>query len=186
MNADKQADNKSLLIRLGLSACAMFGFGFAMVPLYDIFCEVTGIRAPIVATDIATITEQPALSRKIRLELLANTNSGAPWEFQPVSDSVQVETGLMQDTEFVARNLSTAALTGIATPDIRPAEAGRYFRKVECFCFDEQDFSAGEQRNLSVRFYVDPNLPAHIDTITLSYTLFAKQTLASNQTTTQE
>jgi cytochrome c oxidase assembly protein subunit 11 len=67
----------------------------------------------------------------------------------------------------------------VATPDIRPAEAARYFRKVECFCFDEQEFAAGEARNLGVRFYVDPDLPAHIDTITLSYTFFAKQKLAS-------
>jgi cytochrome c oxidase assembly protein subunit 11 len=181
-----QTTNKSLVIRLGIAAAAMFGFGFALVPLYDIFCEVTGIRTAIVATDIATITEQPALSRTIKLELLANANQGAPWEFHPLSDSVKVETGLMQDTQFFARNLSDMAITGVATPDIRPAEAGRYFRKIECFCFEEQDFAAGEERNLSVRFYVDPALPAHIDTITLSYTLFAKQTLASNQTTTQE
>jgi cytochrome c oxidase assembly protein subunit 11 len=181
MSNTEQPSNRSLVIRLALSACAMFAFGFALVPLYDIFCEVTGIRIPIEAADAATITEQPALSRPIRLELLANTNSGAPWEFAPVSDSLEVSTGLMQDTEFVARNLSDMAITGIATPDIRPAEAGRYFRKVECFCFDEQDFAAGEERNLSVKFYVDPDLPAHIDTITLSYTLFAKQKLASNQ-----
>jgi len=181
-----QTTNKSLVVRLGIAAASMFAFGFALVPLYDIFCDVTGIRTEIVATDAATISEQPELSRTIRLEMLANTNNGAPWEFQPLNDSVNVETGLLQNTEFVARNLSDTALTAIATPDIRPAEAGRYFRKVECFCFDEQDFAAGEERRLGVRFYVDPALPAHIDTITLSYTLFAKQTLASNQTTTQE
>jgi len=175
-----KTSNGSLVIRLGLTACAMFAFGFAMVPLYDIFCEVTGIRIPIKVSEAASITDEPERSRTITLELLGNTNNGAPWEFHPLSDSLEVQTGLMQDTEFFARNLSTAAIRGVATPDIRPAEAGRYFRKVECFCFDEQDFAAGEARNLSVKFYVDPDLPEHIDTITLSYTLFEKQSLASN------
>lgn len=173
-------DNKSLVIRLGIAAAAMFAFGFALVPLYDIFCEVTGIRIPLDATAATDIVEESANSRIIRLQLIANTNNGAPWEFRPINDSISVGTGLMQTTEFYARNLSPEAMNGVATPDIRPAEAARYFRKVECFCFDEQEFGPGEARNLGVRFYVDPDLPAHIDTITLSYTFFAKQKLASN------
>ena len=175
-----QTENRSLVVRLGIAAGAMFAFGFALVPLYDIFCEVTGIRIPLNATAAQDIVEESANSRIIRLQLVANTNNGAPWEFRPVNDSIDVATGLMQTTEFFARNLSPNALNGVATPDIRPAEAARYFRKVECFCFDEQEFAAGEARNLGVRFYVDPDLPAHIDTITLSYTFFAKQKLASN------
>lgn len=178
--SDKAITNSGLVVRLGIAACAMFAFGFALVPLYDIFCEVTGIRIPIEASEAADITEDPSRSRTITLELLANTNNGAPWDFQPLSDSIEVQTGLMQDTEFYARNLSGQAINGVATPDIRPAEAGKYFRKVECFCFDEQQFAVDEARNLSVRFYVDPDLPEHIDTITLSYTLFAKQRVASN------
>ena len=169
-----------LVVRLGIAACAMFAFGFALVPLYDIFCEITGIRVPIEASEAASIVEEPAKSRVIRLELLANTNGGAPWEFHPVSDTSEVQTGIMQDTEYFARNLSGRAISGVATPDIKPAEAGRYFRKVECFCFDEQQFAADEARNMAVRFFVDPDLPEHIDTITLSYTLFTKQRVASN------
>lgn len=181
----KQDDNSDttagLVIRLSIAACAMFAFGFALVPLYDIFCEVTGIRIPITASEAASITEEPGKSRTITLELLANTNNNAPWEFHPVNDTIEVQTGIMQDTEFYAKNLSGRAINGVATPDIRPAEAGRYFRKVECFCFDEQQFAVDEGRNLSVRFYVEPDLPEHIDTITLSYTLFAKeQRVASN------
>jgi cytochrome c oxidase assembly protein subunit 11 len=172
--------NNSLVIRLSLAACGMFAFGFALVPLYDIFCEVTGIRVPIVASDVTSIREQPELSRTITLELLANTNNSAPWEFRPHSDKIAVETGIMQTTEFYARNLSGKPILGVATPDIRPAEAGKYFRKVECFCFNEQQFATDEARDLSVRFFVEPDLPDHIDTITLSYTLFAKQTVASN------
>ena len=176
----EQPSNKNLSLRLLGAAVAMFAFGFALVPLYDIFCEVTGIRAPIVASDESDITERPDASRTIRLELVANTNNSAPWEFRPVSDTLEVATGLMQDTAFYARNLTDMPLDAVATPDVRPAEAGKYFKKVECFCFTEQHFEALEGRDMPVRFYVDPDLPEHIDTITLSYTMFAKQKLASN------
>jgi cytochrome c oxidase assembly protein subunit 11 len=179
MAGRQQPGNRNLGTRLAIAAAAMFAFGFALVPLYDIFCEITGIRIPIEAADIADITEQPEASRSVTLLLIANTNNNAPWEFHPVNDSVVVQTGLLQDTEFYARNLSNMALDGIATPDVRPAEAGKYLQKVECFCFSEQHFEAGEERWLPVRFFIKPELPAHIDTITLSYTLFAKQKVTS-------
>lgn len=172
-----------LVTRLALTSCAMFMFGFALVPLYDIFCEVTGIRIPIEASSAESITEttDAAVSRDIQLLLLATTQAGAPLEFQPLNDTIDVSTGRLQETRFIARNLSKSAVTAIATPDIRPAEAGRYIRKLECFCFNEQLFAAGEERELTVRFYVDPELPAHIDNITLAYTLFEKQQVASNR-----
>jgi len=179
MTDQQQPSIRNLGTRLAIAAVAMFAFGFALVPLYDIFCEITGIRIPIEASELANITEQPEASRTITLQLLANTNNNAPWEFRPVSDSIEVQTGLLQDTEFYARNLSSRALDGVATPDVRPAEAGKYLQKVECFCFSEQHFEAGEERNMPVRFFIKPDLPAHIDTITLSYTLFAKQKVAS-------
>jgi len=178
-----ESRHMGLVTRLALTSCAMFLFGFALVPLYDIFCEITGIRIPIEASAAETITEStdPAVSRDIKLLLLASTQAGAPLEFQPLNDIIDVSTGRIQETQFIARNLSKSAVTGIATPDIRPAEAGRYIRKIECFCFNDQLFAAGEERKLNVRFYVDPELPAHIDNITLAYTLFEKQQVASNQ-----
>jgi cytochrome c oxidase assembly protein subunit 11 len=176
--------NKPLALRLGIAAVAMFGFGFALVPLYDIFCEITGIRIPIKAQDAASIVEATEPGRAITLEFLASTNGSAPWEFEPASDTLTVRTGKLNETTYFARNLTDRQLVGVATPDIRPAEAGRYFRKVECFCFNEQEFAAGEARELGVRFFVEPDLPAHIDTITLSYTMFAQQEkLASIQST---
>lgn len=180
MTKDQKPLNRNLGFRLTLAAVAMFAFGFALVPLYDIFCEITGIRVPIEATDAASIIERPEESRSIRLQFVANTNNSAPWEFRPVSDSAEIQTGLLLEAEYYARNLTTMPLDGVATPDVRPAEAARYFKKIECFCFTEQHFEAGEARNLQVRYLVEPDLPEHIDTITLSYTLFAKPTLASN------
>jgi cytochrome c oxidase assembly protein subunit 11 len=181
MAGQAEISNKSLSIRLGIAALAMFAFGFALVPLYDIFCEVTGIRSPIEANDASMITEQPELSRIVTLEMLASTNQGAPWEFSPVFDSLDVHTGLMQDIEYTALNLSNAQIIGVATPDIRPADAAKYFRKVECFCFNEQEFAANEERNMAVRFYIEPDLPAHINTITLAYTLFVKPDNQANK-----
>jgi len=181
---DKKLQHMGLVTRLALTSGAMFVFGFALVPLYDIFCEITGIRIPIEASAEESITESTdsAISRDIKLLLLANTQAGAPLEFQPLNDIIDVRTGRIQETRFIAHNLSKSAVTAIATPDIRPAEAGRYIRKIECFCFNDQLFTAGEERELNVRFYVDPELPAHIDSITLSYTLFEKQQVAaSNQ-----
>jgi cytochrome c oxidase assembly protein subunit 11 len=180
MANQRQPGIRHLGTRLTIAAASMFAFGFALVPLYDIFCEVTGIRFPITASEIADITEQPEASREVTLQLIASTNNNAPWEFRPVSDSITVQTGLLQDTEFYARNLTNMPLDAVATPDVQPAEAGKYLQKVECFCFSEQHFEAGEERNMPVRFFIKPDLPAHIDTITLSYTLFAKQKVASN------
>jgi cytochrome c oxidase assembly protein subunit 11 len=181
MTAPEKSRTVSLPARLGLAAVCMFAFGFALVPLYDIFCEVTGIRSPIVANDAATITEKPEQSRIIRLEMLATTNGGAPWEFHAENDSLQVKTGLMQEIDYIAVNLTGDQLTAVATPDIRPAEAAKYFKKIECFCFNEQEFAANEEKAMGVRFYIEPDLPAYIDTITLAYTLYEKPgKLASN------
>jgi cytochrome c oxidase assembly protein subunit 11 len=173
-------NHKGLVARLALASGAMFAFGFALVPLYEVFCEVTGIRIPIEASDAAEIRESAVASRDVKLVLLATTQTGAPLEFHPLKDTISVATGRIEETQFVARNLTQSALTGIATPDIRPAEAARYIRKIECFCFNDQPFAAGEERELNVKFYVDPELPAYIDTITLAYTLFEKQQLAKN------
>jgi len=178
-----KSQHRGLVLRLTLAACGMFLFGFALVPLYDIFCEVTGIRIPIEASSAANLADKAGTTapRNIKLLLLATTQAGAPLELEPLHDSIEVMTGRIEDTQFRARNLSSAAITGIATPDIRPAEAGRYLHKIECFCFSDQPFAGGEERELNVKFYVDADLPAYIDNITLSYTLFEKQQVASNQ-----
>lgn len=183
MTRHAHISTRNLALRLGIAAVCMFGFGFALVPLYDVFCQVTGIRAPIEASAADTIVERPQ-SRHVTLELLGSTGNSAPWEFGPVEDSVDVQTGTIQNVDYFARNLAPNAISGVATPDVRPAEAARYFKKIECFCFSQQDFALGEERLLPVRFYIDPDLPAHIDTITLAYTLFEKPKAVASSSTT--
>jgi len=171
--------HKPLALRLVIIAVAMFGFGFLLVPLYDVFCAVTGIRTTIEQTAEADLSESDAMPRTITVEMVANRNNSAPWEFRPDEFKKQVDTGTLYETTYYAKNLKAQALTATATPDIRPVEAAKYFKKIECFCFSKQDFEANEIKHMPIRFVVDKDLPEHIDTITLSYTLYAQTEVAS-------
>jgi len=171
---------KSLVARLLIIAVAMFGFGFLLVPLYDIFCAVTGIRTTIEQASESELTESDALARTITVEMIANRNNSAPWKFGPNEAKKSVDTGTMYETTYFAENLTAKALTATASPDIRPVEAAKYFKKIECFCFTKQEFEANEIKNMPIRFVVSKDLPEHIDTITLSYTLYAQPKVASN------
>jgi cytochrome c oxidase assembly protein subunit 11 len=165
-------DNRKLVLRLGVMAMAMFAFGFLLVPLYDAMCKITGIggRTNAVA---ATITDaRPDAERLITVEFVAVLNEQAPWEFRPTVTSIQVHPGQLYDTAFFARNLTDGILVGSAVPSVAPGQAAKYFVKTQCFCFTQQNFTAGEGRDMGVQFMVDPALPEFIDRITLSYTFY--------------
>ncbi len=179
MSELEKRENRSLGLRLGLMAVAMFGFGFALVPLYYVFCEITGIRPAIVVLDPNAVREQSDWSRLVTVEFIANRNMNAPWEFKPTVAKMQVHPGKLYETTFFARNLTSRHLVGVATPDIKPSIATKYFQKTECFCFSPQSFVAHEEKDMPVRFIVDPELPEHVDTLTLSYTFFAEEKLAT-------
>ena len=170
-----RAGNRSLILRLGVLAAGMFAFGFLLAPLYTIMCKYTGIggRTNAVA---ATVTEtQPDISRLITVEFVAVLNEQAPWEFRPTVSSLRIHPGQLYDTAFFARNLTDGVLVGSAVPSVAPGAAARHFIKTQCFCFTQQNFTAGEGRNMGVQFMVDPALPAYIDRITLSYTFFVNR-----------
>ncbi|MDH4022809.1 MAG: cytochrome c oxidase assembly protein [Gammaproteobacteria bacterium] len=180
--------NKSLVRRLAVMAVCMFAFGYVLVPLYEVMCRITGIggRPNAVA---ATVTEARAdQSRVITVEFVAVLNEQAPWEFRPSVSSIEVHPGQLYDTTFFAHNLTDGSLVGSAVPSIAPGQAARHFIKTECFCFTQQNFTAGESRDMGVQFMVDPALPAYIDRVTLSYTFFvnrpATAELAAAATTT--
>ena len=168
-----------LIIKLVALTVAMFGFGFALVPLYDVFCQITGFggRTNTVA---ATVVEQPDPNRRVRVEFVATVAPTAPWEFRPTVGHMDVQPGALTETSFFARNLAGSSLTGHATPSVAPGQAAKFFQKTECFCFTPQTFAAGEVKDMPVVFILDPTLPAHIDTVTLSYTFYASQRLARN------
>jgi len=148
----------------------MFGFGFAMVPFYKAFCEAVGVNS-LVERDAAPTNSQVDASRLVTIEFDANVRN-MPWRFRPVVGHVRVHPGEMVQVEYEVSNSRAAPVTGQAIASFGPELAGRYFKKLECFCFSQQTLAAGETRRMPVLFLVDPTLPADVNTITLSYTFF--------------
>jgi len=164
-----------LVGRLFALAGAMFMFGFLLVPLYDVLCAVTGIGGRPADTPAVVTAEQPDMERTITVEFVATVNDYGPWEFRPAVASLQVHPGQLYETSFFARNLTQQHLVGQAVPSVAPGTAAKHFRKTECFCFTAQEFEPGEGRDMGVTFMVAPELPAHVDRVTLSYTFFVNQ-----------
>jgi cytochrome c oxidase assembly protein subunit 11 len=179
MSGKLKQQHRILGLKLLAMTIGMFGFGFALVPLYSVFCEITGIRSEIVATDSSQVHEAPEMDREVTIEFVANRVAGTTWEFQPSVAKMKVHPGKLYSTTFFARNMLDRPVTGLATPDIKPGIANKYFRKTECFCFSPQAFGASEGRDMAVRFIVDPELPDYVDTVTLSYNFYSQPELAS-------
>ena len=151
----------------------MFGFGYLMVPIYDVFCEVTGLNGKTGTISSAEASQlEVDDQRQIKVEFTATLNSGAPWDFAPTVRSMMIEPGKQYQTSYTATNQSDMAVIGQAVPSLAPAKASNYFKKTECFCFNQQKFEAKEQKDMPLIFVVDPDLPEGIDTVTLSYTFF--------------
>ena len=171
----RQRNNKKhAMMLLGL-AIGMFGFAFALIPLYDVFCEITGLNGKTSA-QAELIQEidntELAVDREVTIEFLAKVARGMPWEFRPVDNEITVQPGVMNTTRFYVRNLSHRSVTGQAVPSVSPGLASQYLKKVECFCFEQQELSAGDEMEMGVSFYVDADLPAEFNELTLSYTMF--------------
>lgn len=173
--------HRPLAFRLVLLAGGMFAFGFALVPLYDLMCQVTGLGGKTSGT--AAVVEEAVAdpNRTVTVEFVAMVNEQAPWEFRPAVTSLEVHPGQLYNTTFFARNLTSRQLVGQAVPSVAPGEAARHFQKTECFCFTSQQFAPGEGRDMGLQFMVDPKLPAHVDRLTLSYTFFMNRQVASGQ-----
>ncbi len=157
--------------RLVLLAVAMFGFGFAMWPLYSVFCDLTGFGGR--GVQVAESGEGlQASDRQVKIRFDATVNSGLPWLFQPMEKAATVTLGEMSETLYLAMNSTDQAIVGRAIFNVTPPEASLYFVKTECFCFTEQVLQANESREMPVYYFIQPDLPDHIKEITLSYTFF--------------
>jgi cytochrome c oxidase assembly protein subunit 11 len=161
-----------LVAKLAALALGMFAFGFALAPLYGAMCRLLGVGSPAALAGAAVVAEDPDPSRLVTVDFVTSASEGSPWEFAPSEPSMTVHPGELYSATFHARNRTAGALVAQAVPSIVPGAAARYFRKTECFCFTPQSFAAGEGRELTVRFLVDRALPAHVEAITLAYTLF--------------
>lgn len=170
-SSESTVNSRALVVRLLMLTAAMFGFGFLMVPIYDVFCEVTGFGGKTNST-AAVAVETVVGERDIQLEFDTTVNQYAPWEFESSLNGMTVRPGGIYEATFVARNLAGHAKIAQAVPSVAPQQAAKYFKKLDCFCFTTQEFAANEEKEMMVRFIIDSELPEYIDTITLSYTFF--------------
>jgi cytochrome c oxidase assembly protein subunit 11 len=169
--------NRSLTAKLFMFALGSFGFGFALVPLYNVLCAVTGQGDQSALARAAVVTEHPDLSRMVTVDFLTEVAANGNWEFHPVVKTMQVHPGQLYLTHFYAHNLMGHDTVAQAVPDISPSKAAAWFRKTECFCFSPQHFGVNQQRVMPVRFFVDPALPKYIDRLTLTYTFYDSSTM---------
>jgi cytochrome c oxidase assembly protein subunit 11 len=169
-------ENRILTLKLGAIALGSLAFGFALVPLYDVLCDLTGYGNQRTLVEQKIVVEKPDPTRTVTIDFIADLPTVGSWEFRPSVGSMQVNPGRLYETEFFAHNLTGRATTAQAIPMVAPGKAAGYFRKTECFCFEPQKFAVGEARPMKVRFVVDPALPRSVDHITLSYTFYDEST----------
>lgn len=173
--SNEKKKRRTLLLLAGL-AVGMFGFGFAMVPLYGLLCQVTGVQS---VERRAALGEQKASgfagevdeSRWVTVKLDATVHPDLPWKIEPLVRKLRVHPGEMHLVQFVAENRSGSQLTGQAIPSIAPWQATGFFSKMECFCFSQQTLAGNEIKEMPLQFSVSPDLPADIGSLTLSYSV---------------
>jgi len=166
--------NRRLLVTGFLVALASLGLGFASVPLYRVFCQVTGFNGTTQRAS-ASVDVKPVMGKTLSIRFDSNVAPGMPWEFYPEHPTDTVEIGARDLAIFVAKNLSDKPVTGSAVFNVTPTQAGAYFTKIQCFCFTQQTLQPGQEVRMPVIYYVDPKIlddPDNKDTqeITLSYT----------------
>ena len=164
--------NGTMLGKLLVIALVMFGFGYALVPIYKQICELTGVNI-LTPKDISVneiSNSQIDFSREVTIEFDANTQG--PWRFRPTVASMKVHPGEMTQVVYEVVNKQSYKMDAQAIPSYAPQQAAQYFKKMDCFCFKQQTLEANEARQMPVAFYIDPKLPKDVKTITLSYTFF--------------
>ncbi len=170
-------DNRRIFAKLAVIALAMFGFGYALVPMYRSICEALGINVLALAerdvpgnSKVSARNTQVDRSRVVTVEFDANARG--PWDFRPAQRSIDVHPGEMTTVMYEFRNIQNRTMAAQAIPSYAPKQASPYFNKLECFCFNEYTLAPGESKTWPVTFIIDPKLPKDVRTITLSYTFF--------------
>lgn len=174
MQDDRKAKNKRVAIIFAGMAVGMVGLSFASVPLYDLFCRVTGYGG---TTQQAETGADRVLERRVEVRFDGSVNSALPWHFRPEQKSLKMRVGEDALAFYKAVNTGSETVTGTATFNVTPQKAGQYFVKIDCFCFTEQTLEPGQEVDMPVTFYVDPEIENDpnlddVETITLSYTFF--------------
>lgn len=169
--SEQTRNNRTLVLKLLGVAVGMFAFGFAMWPIYNVICDITGLGGKGVKV-VKSGTSETISDRAVKIRFDATVNSALAWDLEPRQPLLSVRLGELTETAYTAMNESGKAIAGQAIYTVTPPEASLYFVKTECFCFTRQTLDAHESREMPVRFYVKPDLPEHIRELTLSYTFF--------------
>ena len=172
MNDSIERKNRKLVIKLVTIAIAMFGFGYALVPIYDVFCDITGINGKTDKVAASAVQYDIDREREITMEFITSLNESAPMVFKAEKKKMRIQPGQYYTVNFYAENRTDKVLVARAIPSVSPGLAAEYLKKTECFCFSEQKFMPGEGKTMPVRFVINPELPERYKTITLSYTFF--------------
>ena len=172
-----QKSHKKIFLIGGLVALLMFGFAFAIVPVYSLLCKATGINTSAPSGELLTpVSAQtqtpPDLTRTIRVQFIAVNHNGMPWDFYPRTPSIEVHPGQNNKVYFHAKNTTEKTMSVQAIPSMTPPEALSYFHKIQCFCFTQQTLKGHESKEMPMIFRVDNDLPKNVHVITLAYTLF--------------
>ena len=184
---ERSEANMRVVRRLAFVVVGMFGFGFALVPLYNVFCDITGLNGKTGRIELEkALTEAVDEDRLVTVEFLATVNSDLPWEFRPLVKKVRVHPGEITEVNYYARNRTGNRITGQAVPSLAPGLAAKYFNKTECFCFTRQTLEPREGKQMPLRFVVDPRLPKEVRTVSLSYTFYQAQGEEAGNTTALE
>ena len=165
--------HRRLINKLLLTVVGMFGFGFALVPLYDVFCDLTGLNGKVdLEAQAVPVNVEIDRTRTVKVQFSTSTNAQMSWEFEPMLREIDVHPGEMTQVSFYVRNPSFKTMVAQAIPNVMPGLAAPFLHKTECFCFRQQQLKSGEYLEMPVVFFVDPELDRDIRILTLSYTLF--------------
>lgn len=181
--------NRKLVIKLLVIVAAAFAFGFALVPLYDVFCNVTGFNGKtqqgvkpgvlgvggldnVSRAGNAAPASRIDMSRIVTIEFTGTVMPGLPWEMRPLTTSLDLHPGELHQAKFLVHNRSSQTIFGQAVPSVSPGQAAQHFEKLDCFCFSQQTLAPGESKELAVSFIVKPEIDEKIRTVTLSYAFF--------------
>ena len=162
---------KSTITKLSLAVVAMYGFSYALVPIYDTFCEITGLNGK--TNEIAYVANDiKEDNRFVTVKFISNVANSAPLYFEPSVSEMTVQVGKPYNTHYVMKNNSSKQLHTTASPSVTPGKHAEYFKKIECFCFNQQTINAGDVKDLGIQFIIDNELPNDSGDIVLSYTMF--------------
>lgn len=164
--------NKRLAIKLGAVAIGALGFGFALVPLYNVFCEATGLNGKTNAESARPAAVKVDKSRWVTVQFTGTVMPGLSWEFHPQQASMRVHPGEIVRVSYYAKNSTNQTIVGQAVPSVTPGQAAQHFVKLDCFCFKQQALEPGAEKEMGLTFIISPELSKEVGTVTLSYAFF--------------